>query len=331
MAEMVAHRSWQSQTGRENSQMPPGMTRLNHGITCGLTAIYLFLISLGSTVLLAAENPPVGLRNVRPAASAPFLWKVEGPHPSWLFGTVHSDDPRVANLPASVTAALAASRSFHPELELNADLGAALAMKLFQIDGPTLSSRLKPALWQRVQKAGDALGLPPLILDQLTPAIAALLFSAPPSVDIAATVDGQLYELARARGLTIAALETPDEQLAVFAKLPEAEAIAALTEALDEAEAGRPHEKKLLEAYASGDERAVVALVEQEFNRSPADRALAEPLLYARNRLMADRLAPHLKTGGAFVAIGAGHLTGPRSVIELLRARGWKITRVTPP
>jgi uncharacterized protein YbaP (TraB family) len=71
--------------------------------------------------------------------------------------------------------------------------------------------------------------------------------------------------------------------------------------------------------------------VEAEFNRSAASRTLAAPVLYARNRALADTLAPHLKHGGAFVAIGAAHLVGPRSVTELLRARGWKITRVNAP
>ena len=307
------------------------MTRLNLRLTSGLAAIYLFLNAPPATRVVAAENSAPTRRAAAVVTSPPFLWKVEGPRPSWLFGTVHSDDPRVAILPASVTTALAASRSFHPELELSADLGPALAAKLFQVDTPDLASRFKPALWRGVQTAGAALGLPPPLLSHLTPAFAALLFSAPPSIDIAATLDGQLYDLAHARHLVIAALETADEQLGLFEKLPEPLAVAALTEALDEIEAGRPHEQKLLAAYASGDERAIVALVEEEFNRSPADRALAEPLLYARNRTMADRLAPHLKTGGAFVAIGAGHLTGPRSVIELLRARGWKITRVATP
>ena len=308
------------------------MTRLNLGLNIGLAAIYLFLNALGAPLAPAAENTQsAAARSAGAASRPPFLWKVDGPRPSWLFGTVHSDDPRVATLPPSVTAALAASRSFHPELELNADLGPAVAAKMFQAGTPALSRRLKPALWQRVERAGASLGLPSAVLEQLTPAFAALLFSAPPTLNVAGTLDGQLYARAQTRGLKITALETPEQQFAIFEKLPEVHAITALTEALDEVEAGRPNEKKLLAAYASGDERAVLAIIEAEFNRSPADRALAEPLLYARNRAMADALAPHLKNGGAFVAIGAGHLTGPRSVIELLRVRGWKITRVAVP
>lgn len=315
--------------------MPPGMTRLNNALTRVLAAIYLFLIAVAPapTVFAApdstAPNRPNNSQVVhRNAPSRPFLWKVEGPRPSWLFGTVHSDDPIVASLPDSVTAALDGSRSFHPEVEISPELGPTAVAQMFQLDTPDLSTRLAPALWRRVQQAGATLGLPEELLQRLTPGFAALLFSAPPNTEVSATVDGQLHDRAVAHGLAVAALETIDEQLSLFAKLTDAQAVAALTDALDEADAGRPQEKKLLAAYASGDERAVTAIVEAEFAVSPAARSLAEPLLYRRNQVMADRLVPLLPAGGAFVAIGAAHLTGPRSVIELLRARGWKITRV---
>ncbi len=316
--------------------MPSGMTRLNLGLTLVGSAIYLFF----SSVVLpppahAADRPaprtPTAARPTRPSLSGterPFLWKVEGPRPSWLFGTIHSANPAVAKLPASVTTALDASRSFHPEVELSAELAPLLVAKLFMVETPSLSTRLSPALWVRVRKAGANLGLPDLVLERLTPGLATLFFSAPLDTDVAATVDGQLYARAIARQLPITALESLDEQFAVFEKLAEPQAIAALTEALDEAETGRPKEQKLLRAYASGDERAIAAALEAEFASSPAARSLAEPLLYRRNRLMADRLKPHLANGGAFVGIGAAHLIGPKSVIELLRARGLTITRV---
>jgi uncharacterized protein len=308
--------------------MGSGMTRSKLAAILGRAAIYFFLIAR-----IAIAAPPDGkpAPQAAKAAAAPFLWKVEGPRPSWLFGTMHSDDAAVATLPPRVTAALDASRSFHPEIALDADLGMAVAAKLFASEGPDLDHVITPALWQRVEKTGAALGLPVPILQRLSPGFAALLFSSPPNTDVSATIDGQLYARAKARQLAIGALETIDEQLSLFQKLSNEAAIAALTDALDEVDAGRPHEKKLVDAYASGDEQALVKIVQEEFDRTPADQALADPLLYNRNRIMAERLLPHLESGSAFVAIGAAHLTGPHSVIALLQARGWKITRVAAP
>ena len=306
----------------------PGMTRLNLILTPALAAIYLFL-SIAVVQAVGQSATPGSASILHAAPTHPFLWKVEGPTPSWLFGTIHSDDAKVATLPASVIASLDSCKSFHPEVEASTDLAATVALQLFEPDIPDLATRLSPALWRRVQRAGATVGLPEELLQRLRPGFAALLFSAPANTSLGATVDGQLYDHAVGRNLAVAALETVDEQLALFKNLPDAQAIAALTEALDELEAGRPATKRLLAAYASGDERAVTMVVAAEFASSPAARALAEPLLYRRNQLMADRLVPHLKAGGAFVAIGVAHLTGPRSLIEQLRARGWKITRVT--
>lgn len=294
-------------------------------------AIYFFLSSLFLLTSGHAAEPtraPTRAGTTNTVRGTPFLWKVEGPRPSWLFGTIHSSDPLVATLPASVTSALAASKTFHPEIELSADLLPILTAKLFLNDTPELSSKLPAPLWARVKRAGAAMGMPEMVLERLTPGIATLLFSAPAETSVEATVDGQLHTRATRSGLTVQALETLEEQFAIFEKLPESQAVTALKEALDEMEAGRPNEKKLLEAYASGDERRLVAVTEAEFASSPATRALAEPLLYKRNRVMAERLKPYLDSGGAFVAIGAGHLTGPKSVIEQLRAKGLKITRV---
>ncbi|MSU25346.1 MAG: TraB/GumN family protein [Opitutus sp.] len=200
--------------------------------------------------------------------------------------------------------------------------------KLFRAGTPDLATRLPSKLWPRLVRAGANLGLPELLLHQLTPGSALLLFSAPAETDPTATVDGQLYARAKDRNLTVAALESIDEQFAIFENLTDAQACAALAETLDEIAAGRPDDRKLLATYATGDERAVLAVVQAEFAKSAANRALAEPLLYHRNRLMVDRLSPRLGAGGAFVAIGVAHLIGPKSVIELLRARGYKITRV---
>jgi uncharacterized protein YbaP (TraB family) len=183
-------------------------------------------------------------------------------------------------------------------------------------------------LWQRVKAAGARIGLPEPFLHRLSPGLAGLLFAAPPEEsDIAATVDGQLAARSQALGLPVTPLETIDEQLDLFDRLGPAPAQAFLTEALDDLDAGHAQLARLLDAYASGDEARIAAVVEEEF-KSPAVRALADPLLYHRNHIMAARVEPWLRKGGAFVAVGAAHLVGPRSVIALLRARGFKITRM---
>jgi uncharacterized protein YbaP (TraB family) len=256
------------------------MTRSKKRLNLGLIAIYHFFIGLLSGGLLAAE---------------PLLWRVEGPRPSYLFATVHSADPRVTAIAPSVLKALNACTSFHPEIELSPNLAASMASRMFSPAAPDLQTILPPPLWQRVLAAGAKLGVPEVLLHRLSPGLAALLFAAPvEQTDIMTTVDGQLYARSQSRGLTIATLETLDEQLDLFDKLKPAPALALLAQSLDDFEAGQPQIGRLLAAYLAGDESRIVDVVAEDFN-DPSAKDLAEPLLYRRNHVMAARVEPDLK------------------------------------
>ena len=57
--------------------------------------------------------------SVRPTEK-PFLWRVDGPAPSYLYGTVHVPDQRVLELPQVVRRALEAADVFNAEIPLDA-------------------------------------------------------------------------------------------------------------------------------------------------------------------------------------------------------------------
>jgi uncharacterized protein YbaP (TraB family) len=51
-------------------------------------------------------------------------------------------------------------------------------------------------------------------------------------------------------------------------------------------------------------------------------------LIDTRNERMADRAIPFIEMGNAFIAVGALHLPGETGLVQLLRARGYKVTAV---
>ena len=59
-----------------------------------------------------------------------------------------------------------------------------------------------------------------------------------------------------------------------------------------------------------------------------ATAELTRLLLADRNDVMAQRAAPLLAKGGAFIAVGALHLSGKRGIIEILRHEGYQVTNV---
>jgi len=48
--------------------------------------------------------------------------------------------------------------------------------------------------------------------------------------------------------------------------------------------------------------------------------------LVGRNEVMAERAAPRLEAGGAFIAVGALHLSGKEGLVERFRALGYRVT-----
>src|SRR5215471_3003993 len=51
----------------------------------------------------------------------PLLWRIEGPVPSYLYGTIHIPDQRVLALPAVVKKAIAASDAVYTEIPFDSN------------------------------------------------------------------------------------------------------------------------------------------------------------------------------------------------------------------
>ncbi|MGE5894163.1 MAG: TraB/GumN family protein, partial [bacterium] len=61
----------------------------------------------------------------------------------------------------------------------------------------------------------------------------------------------------------------------------------------------------------------------------PAIEPVYEKIIYKRNEGMASKIEGLLKTERTcFIVVGAGHLVGKKSIIELLRPKGYSIRQL---
>ena len=136
-------------------------------------------------------------------------------------------------------------------------------------------------------------------------------------------VDHLIEEQARARGAEIGYLETVEEQLSNFSVLSRGAEIAYLTAAV-RGVLEEPHlQFELLSSWASGDTARLSDLLDEGFAEVPQLRAR---LLVGRNQKWIPKLKAMLASEKThFVTVGAGHLVGRDSVVEMLRARGYKV------
>ena len=286
-------------------------------------------LALGSAMLVA-------LAAAGPVRAEPALWVVKDADSTvYLFGTVHVLKPGSSWRTPKVDAALNESGEVWFELaetgdeEASAKVAAALLPQLGVDLARPLSSRLSAQDRVRLAQGSRALGILVAQLEPMRPWLAALTFALAPIVkagyDPKLGVDSLLGAAARAQNKPIRAFETMEQQFRFFADLPPAIELQLLREALDELDRGPEVLDGLSRAWSEGDTKAFERLFVDELRDSPE---LYKVLIDDRNEAWANAIAQRMKGAGvSFVAVGAGHLTGPDSVQAKLARRGLEAER----
>jgi uncharacterized protein YbaP (TraB family) len=136
----------------------------------------------------------------------------------------------------------------------------------------------------------------------------------------------QLTRFAKEAGKPVAGFETLAEQLSFFDALPEVSQVAFLNAVVRDLDKLGPTLDTLVVQWAKGDTEALAATMNESLAATPE---LAEALLYSRNARWADSIAARMEQPGTvFVAVGAGHLAGEKSVQDHLKERGLVVQRV---
>ncbi|MDH5491524.1 MAG: TraB/GumN family protein [Myxococcales bacterium] len=199
--------------------------------------------------------------------------------------------------------------------------------------GDDLSRHLRPEVFTRVQQRSAEFGLAAQGISRMRPWLLSLSlltleaqrggFSAQEGVDVGL--------LARASSALerkeIIELETAEGQLRMLAGIPEDVQVMMLEDAL-----GDTNEQlaRIVEVWRSGDVEGLVRAIFEPLLEQPELLPFYEAMFFERNRRMSARLAELFATGRRhFVVIGAGHLVGPGSVVELLEERGLAISQVS--
>lgn len=261
-----------------------------------------------------------------------LLWRVETTQGeiNYLFGTIHSEDPRVLELPGPVSQAFDSAQTLVLEMDLGAQDALAMGEVMMLPPGKNLQTLIGEELYRQSVAALAGRGYPEAVLERLQPWAIVLTLSMPqPKTGL--FLDYVLYLQAAEQGKSVVGLEQMGEQLAVFTSLSLDEQLSLLRDALREQDRFPQMFERLLEAYLQRDLQALAALSEQQ-SMGGSDQALQQrfmgSLVDERNRRMAERLLPLLREGGVFAAVGALHLPGETGLLALLRRQGLRVSPV---
>jgi uncharacterized protein YbaP (TraB family) len=140
----------------------------------------------------------------------------------------------------------------------------------------------------------------------------------------------ELLSIGSERKMKFDGLETVEDQVNVFEKIPYADQAKALVELIKEikkdANSGKAEFKKLLDLYLAQDIDGMVVMSGEELF-SDLENGEAE-LLTNRNQKWIPKIKAMSKEKPTFYAVGAAHLGGPNGVIRLLMKEGYSLKPV---
>jgi uncharacterized protein YbaP (TraB family) len=260
-----------------------------------------------------------------------LLWEVAGggSPPSFVYATIHSEDPRVLRLAEPVRRAFDRSERFVMEAVLDAGALLAATTAMFLDEGSSLRELIGPRLFGRAVEAMAQHGVPEMLVDRMKPWAVATTLSMP-RLETGMVLDLDLYRQAVSQGKPAHGLESAAEQFAIFDALSGEEQLAYLKDTLESLPQMERMFAELHQAYLDRDLTRLQRLADRYSDLG--DPALTDKvmdrLVARRNRIMVERMAEHLAAGGAFIAVGALHLPGEQGILTLLRRKGYRVTPV---
>lgn len=271
--------------------------------------------------------------NPSAAQAAPSLWVVKSPTATiYLFGTIHLLQQDQDWESPALKEALGASQELWLEVPDFEDTATArrLVTQLGFDTGHPLSTILPPKELARLQSAASAAGLPQgeATLESMRPWLAAVTLADAQILhagyDPSAGVEHTLLQAWSGTHKPIRGFETLEQQMHFFADMPQRLQQDVLENTLDEFDEGIPKLNATVVAWMKGDQATIRRLIVDELRKPFPD--LYRTLIVTRNEHWAESIDGMLKTRGVrFIAVGAGHLTGPDSVQEKLSARGIQV------
>lgn len=295
--------------------------------------ITLFLFSAFSVLLIHAQ--PVKKEKKYPS----ILWEITGngvKKPSYLIGTMHVSSKMAFNLPDSFYMAVKSAQVV--ALETNPETWQE-DMSKYDLEGGMRASYKQ---WGAgVSTPSDYLNTKTLRFFKYDGKLERAMFSNPSTINNLlyrsygnesadfeedTYLDMYIYQCGKKWGKKVAGVEDYGESMRLMV---EAYKDAAKEKNRKERSYGDMDEEyspdKLQDAYRKGDLDLLDSI--NQYNSFSA--AFDEKFLYRRNEIQAHSIDSIIRSGNIlFVGVGAAHLPGERGVIEMLRAKGYKLRPV---
>jgi uncharacterized protein len=256
-----------------------------------------------------------------------LFWKLESPtgKTSYLFGTMHTDDNRVADMTPKMLDAMKSVDTFVMEAEPTQD------PSIFLMKDADLTTMLTQAEFDQVRELADFHVMHFGAAMQMKPWLLAVIFDLPkPQTEFAQ--DNLLMTKSEDFGKEIKGLETSQEHFSIMDAFSIDEQLVMLRAVLKRTPEQKEADfEKLMAAYLDGDSDKISAIDEKVTSGMLPKELWAKmrkSLLDDRNVLMAQRAISVANEKPIFMAVGASHLAGDNGLLAAFKKAGFKLNVV---
>ena len=260
------------------------------------------------------------------------LWSIETQsNKFYLLGSLHLLKQNSYPLAAAIGSAYADSRKIVFETDIAALQEPAMQAKLLQLglypEGSNLLQDLDGRTRQLLEKKMSALGLPLEQFARFKPWFIALTLT---TLELQRMGFSPLYGLdvhffnkARTDAKEIGFLEPAEFQLNLLGKMVKKDQIAFLNQTLKDLEVVNELAADLVKFWKAGNAKGLHELLFRSFKDYPD---IHDRLLIQRNKKWVEEIEVLMRENkNVLFVVGAGHLVGPESVVDLLQKRGYKV------
>ncbi len=260
-----------------------------------------------------------------------YMWRVSSPTNNvYLFGSIHFAKPEMYPLDTRIEKAFGDSGVLVLELDSSSEEFKEKVKEMFASaqypEGESLRDHISDGVYKRLEEYLNKVGIPVSGFINLKPWAVTLILE---------TIQYQSLGFSPEYGMEqyflnklddekgIVELETFDEQMDIFIKYLNNETY--LSYALFNIGSSEKNLSKLFKAWSCGNTKVINELFfDKTISFDPDASVVLEKMFYERNRKMSKKIISFLKDErDYFIMIGAGHLTGEKSILTYLKEAGY--------
>lgn len=249
-----------------------------------------------------------------------------GLHTSYLFGTIHLMPKDKFNIDSTLTAAFNSSNMIAMEVDLNMDLAQKieLAKETILPEGKTLRDICTEAQYQLIYTyAVDSNGMSKKKFKRYS-RLKPFFFSSAllqESIENTKSYELEFGEMAKKGSKKTMGLESIQVQMQTINTVSLEDQVRMLIDGMKQPQGY----DAMLSNYLN---ESIDALYTDIVTESEGFPDFVENFLNKRNTQWIPVIMDQIERENTFIAVGAGHLPGPNGVLELLRAKGYRITPI---